>query len=223
MIRVELELALEGAHHLAREPHFVGLHRGGHVGQFLDPVHAADLVRVTKRVHHQASLARLDLHEIFTAVQRHLADARLAFHSFADDGERVAGHRPVGRQIVRPLEIDRIDVRIVGEFLEIDDARRFHTHLVDVLFADDDVASLLEFVALDDIGIRHFLLAVRAPPLLLDARLTIGVKLVETERRGGVGRRKHLHRNVHEADFQIPFPRRSCGHGSSNLRRRFMS
>ena len=43
----------------------------------------------------------------------------------------------------------------------------------------DDVAPLLELVALDELGVRHLALAVRAPALLLDARLALGVELVE--------------------------------------------
>ena len=160
-------------------------------------------------------LARLNLDEILAAVERDLADAGLAFHAFADDGERFLRHRAVRREVVGPLEIDRIDRRVVGELLEIDDARRLDAHLVDVLVVDHDVASLLEFESLDDVGVRHFALAVRAPALLLDARLTLGVQLVEAERRAGVGRRKHLDRDVHEADLEITLPRRSRRHVGS--------
>ena len=54
---------------------------------------------------------------------------------------------------------------------------------------DDDVAALLELVALGELGVGDLALAVRAPALLLDARLALGVKLVEGERRGRFGRR----------------------------------
>ena len=48
----------------------------------------------------------------------------------------------------------------------------------------DDVAALLELVALDDLGVRDLALARRTPALLLDARLALGVELVEADRRG---------------------------------------
>ena len=35
-------------------------------------------------------LARLHFHQVLAAVERDLADARLALHALADDGERVA-------------------------------------------------------------------------------------------------------------------------------------
>ena len=106
----------------------------------------------------------------------------------------------------------------VGEFLEVDDASGLDAHLLDVFLLDDDVAALFELVAFDDVGVRNLALAVRAPALLLDARLTLGMELVEAERRARVGRRKHLDRDVDEADLQVTFPRRSRGHRLSNLR-----
>src|SRR5262249_39205389 len=145
-------------------------------------------------------------------VERHFADARLALHPLADDGERLARHRTVRREIVRTFEIDRVDRRVVGELLEVDDARRFDSNLLDVLLVDDHVQSLLELEAFDDVGVWHFALALRAPALLLNPRLALAVQLVETECRAGIGRREHLDRNIDEADLQVPLPRRSRRH-----------
>src|SRR5581483_9828894 len=111
-------------------------------------------------------------------------------------------------QIVRPLQIDRVDVRIGRELLERDHARRLHTDLLQILLLDDDVASLVELEALDDVGVRDFALALWTPALLLNARLAFAVELVEAERRGGVGRGKHFDGNVDEADLEIALPRR---------------
>src|SRR6185295_20199698 len=58
----------------------------------------------------------------------------------------------------------------------------------------------------------------RTPALLLNARLTLGVQLIEAERRGRVGGRKHFHRNVDEADLEISLPGRSRRHGGSSSR-----
>ena len=76
------------------------------------------------RVHDEALLARLHGDEVLASVERELADARLALHPLAHDRERLARHRAVGREVVRPLDVDRIDRRSVGELDEIDDARR---------------------------------------------------------------------------------------------------
>ena len=46
---------------------------------------------------------------------------------------------------------------------------------------NDHPAALLELVALDDLGVRHLALAVRAPLLLLDPRLALAVQLVERD------------------------------------------
>src|SRR4029079_14859527 len=89
---------------------------------------------------------------------------------------------------------------------EVDDARRIDAHLLDVLLVDHDVAALLELEALDDVGVRHFALAVRTPALLLNARLTFAVQLVEAQCRRGIGRGKHFHRNVHQRNLEIALP-----------------
>src|SRR5262249_41607676 len=98
------------------------------------------------------------------------------------------------------------------ELEEIDHARRFRADLIEVLVGHDHVAPLLELVALDDLRVRHFAIAMRAPALLLDARLTLAMQLVERDRSARLGRWKHLDRDVHQADLQEPFPGRSCSH-----------
>ena len=166
-------------------------------------------------VHHQALFARLHLHEVFAAVERDLADARLALHAFADHRERLTRDRAVRREIVGALEVNRIDRRVVGELLEVDHARRVDADLLDVFVAHDDVAPFFELEALDDVGVGHFTLALRTPALLLDPCLTLAVQLVEAQGRAGIGRWKHLDRDVHEADLEITLPRRSRRHVGS--------
>ncbi len=168
-----------------------------------------------QRVHHDPFLLRAHGDEVLAAVERHLADARLAHHPFAHHRERFRGHRTVGREIVRAIDVNRIDLRVVGELHEVDDVRRFDADLLDVFVVDDDVASLLELIAFDQLGVRHLAFAVRAPPLLLDARLALGVELVERDGISRFGRREHLHRDVDQADFQEAFPSRSWRHTSA--------
>ena len=120
-----------------------------------------------------------DRHEILAPVERHLADAGLSRHALAHHGKRLGGQRAVRRQVVRTVHVDRIDVARVGELHEIDDQGRLDTDLLNVLFADDHVPALFELVSLGQLGVRHLTLAVRTPPLLLNAGLTLGVQLVE--------------------------------------------
>src|SRR5262249_41503116 len=80
--------------------------------------------------------------------------------------------------------------------------------------------SFLELVAFDDLGIGHLALAVRAPALLLDPRLTLGVKLVERNRAAGFGGREHPDGDVHQADLEKAFPGRSNCHDCVSYRLR---
>ena len=137
----------------------------------------------------------------------------LPLHPFTDDRERLERHLAVGGQVVGPLEVDRIDRRRVGELHQVDDARRLGPHLRHVLVVHDDVAPLFELEALGDLGDRNLALALRAPALLLNARLALGVELVEADGGGGVGRGEHPDRDVHEADLEEALPGRSCSHG----------
>src|SRR5207237_3708839 len=91
---------------------------------------------------------------------------------------------------------------------------RFGPDLRDVLLLDDDVASFLELVALGDLGERHLALALRAPALLLDARLAFGMELVEADAGRGISRREHPHGDVHQADFHEAFPGWACCHNA---------
>ena len=153
------------------------------------------------RVHHEATLAGLDFDQVLAAVKRDLADTGLPLHRFAHHRERFFGHFAVRRKIIRPLQIDRIDRRVVGERLEVDHPSRIDAHFLDVLVFHDDVASLLELVSFYDVSVRYLALALWTPALLLNARLTLGVQLVEAERGTSVGRREDLDRNVHQADL----------------------
>ena len=136
---------------------------------------------MVQRVHHEALFLRADGNQVLAAVERQLADAGLPRHPFTHDGERVAGDDAVGRQIVGPIDVNRIDRRIVGELHQIDDTGRFHAHLLNILVLDHHPATFFELVPLDDLGVRHLAVAVRTPLLLLDPRLTLGVQLVERD------------------------------------------
>ena len=120
----------------------------------------------------------------------------------------------VRREVVSPVDIHRIDRRLLGELDEIDHARRLRPHLVEVLFAQDDVATLLEFVAFDDLRVGNLTVAMRAPALLLNACAALAVQLIERDRPARLGGREHFDGDVHQRDLQKPFPRCACSHSS---------
>src|SRR4029079_2417819 len=137
--------------------------------------------------------------EILTSIQGELPYANLALQPFAHDRERVSRHAAIWREVIRAIDVHRIDFGLVRELYEIDHARRLRADLVEVILRQDHVAALLELVAPHDFRVRDFAVAVRTPPLLLDARLTLAVQLVERDGRPGFRRRKHSDRDVHEA------------------------
>ena len=121
--------------------------------ELVDLIDAADLGIVMQRVHHQSLLLRLDGDQILAPVERHFADARLPRHSLAHDGERRRRHRTIRRKVVRAIDVDRIDRRVVGELREVDHTSRLDSDLLDVLLGHHDVAALLELVALGELGV----------------------------------------------------------------------
>ena len=143
----------------------------------------------------------------------------LPSHPLAHHRERIGRHRSVGSQVIGLVHEHRVDGRVVAELHQVDDARGLHRDLGEILFVHDDVAALLELVPLDDLGVRDFPLALRAPLLLLDAGLALGMQLVERQRRGRLGRREDPDGNVDQADLQVALPRGPCGHGCSSLSR----
>ena len=159
-----------------------------------------------QRVHDDAALVRADRDEVLAAIERQLADAHFPFHPVAHHRKRIAGRTAIRREVIRAIDVHRIDRGLIGKLHEVDHACRLRTDLLEVLFVDDHPLALFELVPLDDLGVRDFAVAVRAPLLLLNARAALTVKLVEGNRRSGFSRREHLDRNVHQADFQETLP-----------------
>src|SRR4029079_8238119 len=102
--------------------------------------------------------------------------------------------------------------RLVGELDEVDHPRRLGPYLVEIFRRHHDVAPLLELVPLHDFGVGHFTVAVRAPALLLDARLAFAMELVEGDGPAGFRGREHLDGDVHQADLEEALPGRSRSH-----------
>src|SRR5262249_35543686 len=120
-----------------------------------------------------------------------------------------------GSQIVGAIHIHRIDRRLIGELHQIDDTSRFRTDFLEVVLREDDVTAFFELVTFHDLRVRDFPVAVRAPSPLLDARLTLTMKLIERNGAARLGRWEDLDGNVHQADLEEALPRRACSHSSS--------
>src|SRR5262249_1882773 len=127
----------------------------------------------------------------------------------------VCGHLPIRREIVGAIDVHRIDRIILIELNEIDDSGGSGPHLIDVFLGHDHVAALLELVALDDVAQRHFFVAAGTPSLLLDARLTDVMELIEGDRGARLSGRVDLDGDVDQADAQVPFPGCTCCHSFS--------
>jgi hypothetical protein len=79
-------------------------------------------------------------------LDRYSIDPGFPLHAFSHDGERFRSHWPIGRQIVGAVHVNRIDLAIVGELHQVDDARGFWADFVEVFLSDDHVPAPLEFV-----------------------------------------------------------------------------
>jgi hypothetical protein len=82
-------------------------------------------------------------------------------------------------QIVRLVEVDRIDLREVDELEDLDRLRRLGTDPREVLVGDHDVLALLVLVAAHDLVVGNLLVIERAAADVLDAPLVLLMEKVE--------------------------------------------
>ena len=90
---------------------------------------------------------------------------------------------PSGRQIVGGVQVDRVDVAGVDEAVDVDGLAGLDLDLVQLLVGDDDVAVLLELVALHQVGAVD-LAELRVVVLLLHAVQRVLVQKVEGDLAG---------------------------------------
>jgi len=76
-----------------------------------------------QRIHDDAALVRLDRDEVLTAVLGHLADADLPPHAFTHHRKRVRRMAAVRCEVVRAIDVHRIDRRFVRELREVNHPR----------------------------------------------------------------------------------------------------
>ena len=101
-------------------------------------------------------------------------------HRLEEQVVRLVG-AAVGRQVIRVVVVDRVDLVLVHELLDVDRARLLGIERVELLGLDDHVAVLGDLEALDDLLERHFFPGLGRDALLLDARTRLLFELVEAD------------------------------------------
>ena len=107
----------------------------------------------------------------------------------------------VGREVVRLVEVDRVDALDRDELGDLDHVGARLLQRLQLLGREDDVLVLGELVALDRVLARHDDAFLGADVLLLEARAARRlVQHVEGDRPGRLRRGVELDRNRHEAE-----------------------
>src|SRR5581483_10667708 len=122
------------------------------------------------------------------------------------------------REVVRRLEVERLDLRGVDEGDDVHGLRGLDVGAAEVLVREHDVAVLLVLVALDHLLPGHFLAGLLVHALVADRREVALVEHAEGELLLFLGRIQP-DRNVHQAEADRAFPE-SSWHGRDDTRLR---
>ena len=163
-------------------------------------VERADLVRIEELLHDQTFTDGADDDEVALAASRVLCQRPTPRLLQRLRQQRVGAVAAlVRREIVRLLEVDRIDGRRRQELADLDGLRRLLFHRLQLFLVEEDVLPLGELVALRRLLARAGALVLRAEELLLDAVSAILVQHVEADLLAGLGGREEFHRDRNEA------------------------
>ena len=131
-------------------------------------------------------------------------DTAVLHRSEQQDVRPPRGFGGCGDEVVRAVEVHRIDLADLDEAADLDRARR--VALLDRLelgVLDGDELALRDLPAADELVGADVALVHRAPALLLDRRPALAVQHAERDVRlpgRGFGGRREPHRDVHEAE-----------------------
>ena len=158
--------------------------------------------------HQHALVVGLDQDRVLALRQHNAADPGLAgfHHGLAQHAERLVRHLPVRAEIICRVEIDRLDLVALDEADEIDRLRGLDLDFVELLLRDDDVSSLLELIAANELAARDLLLGFRIDGAGLDAIMRLGIEKMEVHAFAGRGRGRKMHRTGHERQLEKPLP-----------------
>ena len=119
------------------------------------------------------------------------------FHRLADHAKSLDRDLAVRINVVRRVEIERIDVVALDEAVEVDRLRRLDPERLQLVIGDDDILVPLIFEALDHVAALDRLAGLGVDQLLLHAVAGFGVELVQADvlrlarRRGQIDRARH--------------------------------
>ena len=176
----------------------------------LDLVLGRDLVCVEQRGQREAVTDGPDAHQLLLRTEHDAADADqlLLGERALEQRERPRGGIAIGPEPVGALELDRVDLVLVHELLELDRVARLGLHRLELLVGQRHVAALGDLVALHDLVRGHFLVLDLADPSLADARAVRRVQLVEPH-VAAPRRRVEPHRDVDQPEADGTGPRRA--------------
>jgi len=174
--------------------------------------------RVAQQRTDETLLQRLERDNVLAVGENHAADRDLVQlpDGLPDHREGVVTDLAVGTQVVRTDQIARVDVGRVDELVDLDGPRRLQRQLLELLLGDLDVLSFVEFVALDDVFVRHLVTGIGVDLHVLDPVTGRSIELIERDLFGFRCRRVESHRTGDERQTQEAFPVGSRGHGTQN-------
>src|SRR5262245_62030828 len=207
-------VARELLHELLRKRHLTGLER--HVLAELDLVEAAHLVGVVEAVEGHPALHRPHEHELEAPPRRVATDRDAAGlrHRLVQQPVRLVAAL-VRAEEVRPLEVERVDLRDRHELRDLDRLVAARFERLELLFGEDHVLPAGVLVAAHDVVPVHRLARGAAHVVLLHARLVTRVEHVEADalRLGG---REDLDRDRDEAEADRGGGEGTSRHGDSS-------
>ena len=115
-------------------------------------------------------------------------DAARVAHGLEQQPVGLGAARP-GREVVRVVVVDRVDVVERDEVLDLDRLRLLGIERLELARLDQHVAIGRELIALDDVLVGHLVARRRIDALLLDAHAGLAVELMKAHglaRHGGV-------------------------------------
>jgi hypothetical protein len=121
-------------------------------------------------------------------------------HRLEQEGVRTPLGVDVGRrEVVRAVEVDGIDVGEIHEADDLDRLGALERDPLEIALLHEDVLTLGELPALDQLLGRHLPIVRRAPALLLDRRPALAVQRPERD-VGPLGGNRQPDRDVDEAE-----------------------
>ena len=167
---------------------------------------AADLVGKIHRMQRKTVVVRAHQHHVLALVHGQLGNRGPPglFHRL--DQQLVSLAPGVFRDhVIRGVEVERVYVGEVHEFLDFHGARRRGRDLLNLFVFHQHVLALLVLVSLDDLRALDHALARGTVERLTDPRLAHLVKLVESDVFGARGgEQTHRHRNQAKGKISLP-------------------